>query len=129
MLFVVDAASHVPIHRQLATQIRSAIARGRLQPGERVPSVRDLSRQVVVNPNTIARVYSDLEHDGVLVTRPGLGVFVAPRGSSLTKKARRERVIELVDACLTEAVLLGFTADEMQSLWAERSQPLAWAGS
>lgn len=127
MLFTIDAASHVPIHRQLAQQIRLAVARGRLRTGERVPSVRELSRQLVVNPNTIARVYGDLEHDGVLVTRPGLGVFVAPRGSDLTRKVRRERLTELVDDCFTEAVLLGFTEDEMHKLWTERSGQFAWA--
>lgn len=126
MLFTIDAASHQPIHRQLGQQIRGAVARGRLRSGERVPSVRDLSRQLVINPNTVARVYSDLEHEGVLVTRPGLGVYVAPRGSDLTRKVRRERLTELVDDCFTEAVLLGFSAEEMHRLWTERAGQFAW---
>ncbi len=126
MLFSIDSASHVPIHRQVAQQIRGAVARGRLRSGQRVPSVRDLSRQLVINPNTVARVYSDLEHDGVLVTRPGLGVFVAPRGSDLTRKVRMERLTGLVDDCFTEAVLLGFSHEEMQRLWSERAGQFAW---
>ena len=85
MDFSIDVASRTPIYRQLADQIRSAIARGRLRANARLPSVRDLSRRLVVNPNTVARVYTELERDGSLVTRPGMGVFVAAPGSDLTK--------------------------------------------
>jgi GntR family transcriptional regulator len=127
MLFAIDSASHVPIHLQLARQIRGAVARGRLRPGDKVPSVRDLSRQVVVNPNTIARVYGDLEHDGVLVTRAGLGVYIAPRASQLSDAARTERVTRLLDECLTEGVLLGLTREEMRQLYETRIGEFAWS--
>ena len=75
MEFQVDPTTRVPIYRQLMDQIRLAVARGRLKPGSRLPSVRVLSRELVVNPNTIARVYTELEREGVLNTRPGLGRF------------------------------------------------------
>ena len=97
-------------------QIREAVARGRLQPEERLPSVRDLSRQLVINPNTVARVYTELERDGVLNTRPGLGVFVAQPRNDLTKRARKDRLTALVDGLLTEAVHLGFSAEEVLAL-------------
>lgn len=71
----INTASKIPIYRQLTEQIRSAIARGDLQPDEQLPSVRQLPKDVVVNPNTIARVYQELEREGMLVTRQGLGVF------------------------------------------------------
>lgn len=121
MQFQIDIASRTPIYRQLGQQIREAVARGRLAPEERLPSVRDLSRQLVINPNTVARVYTELEREGVLNTRPGLGVFVAQMGSDLTKRARKDRLTNLVDQLLTEAVHLGFAADEVQSLVAERA--------
>ena len=121
MQFQIDIASRTPIYRQLGQQIREAVARGRLAPEERLPSVRDLSRQLVINPNTVARVYTELEREGVLNTRPGLGVFVAQMGSDLTKRARKDRLTSLVDQLLTEAVHLGFAADEVQSLVAERT--------
>ena len=126
MDFSIDAASRTPIYRQLVEQIRSAIARGRLQANGRLPSVRDLSRRLVINPNTVARVYTELERDGLLVTRPGLGVFVAPPGSDLTKKARRERLTALLDSFFTEAVLLGFSADEVRELVQNRMAQLQW---
>lgn len=122
MLFQIDSASRAPIYRQLAQQIREAVARGRLAPESRLPSVRDLSRQLVINPNTVARVYTELERDGVLNTRPGLGVFVAQPRNDLTKKARKDRLTTLADQFLTEAVHLGFSAEESLALVSERME-------
>ena len=126
MDFSIDVTSRTPIYRQLGEQIRLAIARGRLQPNARLPSVRDLSRRLVINPNTVARVYTELERDGLLVTRHGLGVFVAQPGSDLTKKARRERLLTLLEGFFTEAVLLGFTADEVRDLVQDRIAQFQW---
>src|SRR4029078_9016394 len=92
MEFIIESASRVPIYRQLVGQIREAVARGRLKADERLPSVRELSRQLVINPNTVARVYTEWEREGVLNTRPGLGVFVAQPKSDLTKRARKDRL-------------------------------------
>jgi len=122
----VDPASRLPIYRQLAAQIREAVARGRLRPEEKLPSVRDLSRQLVINPNTVARVYTELEREGVLNTRPGLGVFVAQPGNDLTKRARKERLLSLADELLTAAVHLGFSADEVLGLVSERLSRYQW---
>jgi len=122
----IDTTSRTPLYRQLAGQIREAVARGRLRHEERLPSVRELSRQLVVNPNTIARVYTELEREGILNTRPGLGVFVAQPRSDLTKRARRDRVLSLVDTLLTEAVHLGFSADELNALVSERMGKYQW---
>ena len=100
MLLQIDSASRVPIYRQLGQQIREAVARGRLATDQRLPSVRDLSRQLVINPNTVARVYTELERDGVLNTRPGLGVFVAQPRNDLTRRARKDRLTALADQLL-----------------------------
>ena len=126
MEFQIDPTSRLPIYRQLRQQIREAVARGRLRAGDRLPSVRELSRRLVVNPNTIARVYTELEREGVLHTRPGLGVFVAEPKSELTRKARRERLREQVDLLLTEAVHLGFSAGEVIGLVTDRAEQFQW---
>ena len=110
----------VPIYRQLMDQIRESVARGRLKAGSRLPSVRVLSRELVVNPNTIARVYSELERDGILNTRPGLGVFVAEAQPELSVAARRQRLAEIIDAFLTNAVHLGFSSEEVLSAVSKR---------
>ena len=120
MEFRIESSSRVPIYRQLVGQIREAVARGRLKEDERLPSVRDLSRQLVINPNTVARVYTELEREGILNTRPGLGVFVAQPKTDLTKRARKDRLICLVDGLLTEAVHLGFPAEELMAVISER---------
>ncbi|WP_254513343.1 GntR family transcriptional regulator [Anatilimnocola floriformis] len=120
MIFQIDVASRVPIYRQLAQQIREGVARGKLAADERLPSVRELSRTLVINPNTVARVYTELERDGVLNTRPGLGVFVAQPRNDLTRRARKDRLATLADQLLTEAVHLGFSAQEVLSLVTER---------
>ena len=122
MEFQVDPTTRVPIYRQLMDQIRLAVARGRLKPGSRLPSVRVLSRELVVNPNTIARVYTELEREGVLNTRPGLGVFVAEPQADLSAAARRQRLAEIIDGFLTDAVHLGFSADEVLSAVAKRTR-------
>src|SRR5947207_4939955 len=109
----IDLGSRLPIYQQLAQQIREAIARGELQPEAALPSVRQLSSELLVNPNTVARAYTELERDGILVTRPGLGVFVAQPRQELTRAARDRRLAELLDAWLTEAVHLGYSADEV----------------
>jgi len=113
MEFRIDSSSRLAIYRQLARQLREAVARGTLRPEDRLPSVRELSRTLVINPNTVARVYTELEREGILSTRPGLGVFIAAPKAELTRKVRKERLQELLDHFLTEAVHLGFAADEI----------------
>jgi len=126
MEFEVNTSDREPIYRQLASQVREAVARGRLAPGDRLPSVRELSKTLVVNPNTIARAYTDLEREGVLNTRPGLGVFVAPPGSDLTKPVRKKRLVERIDSLLTEAVHLDFTRGETQEMIENRMSQFQW---
>ena len=81
----------------------------------------------MVNPNTIARVYTELEREGILNTRPGLGVFVATPKTELTKKVRKDRLVEMLDQLLTEAVHLGFSSDEVVGLVDERVKRFQWA--
>ncbi len=126
MEFEVNTTGREPIYRQIAGQVREAIARGRLVPGHRLPSVRELSKTLVVNPNTIARAYTDLEHEGVLNTRPGLGVFVAAPGSELTKPVRKKRLVDRIDTLLTEAVHLDFSRGETLGLIEERMSQFQW---
>jgi GntR family transcriptional regulator len=126
MEFHVDTAARLPIYRQLMNQLREAVARGRLQPDERLPSVRELSRTLVVNPNTVARVYTELEREGVLNTRPGLGVFVARPKAELTRRVRKERLQELLDQFLTGAVHLGFSSEEVVECVVQQVKEYQW---
>jgi GntR family transcriptional regulator len=129
MEFQCDTASRVPIYRQLMDQIRQGIARGRLKPGSRLPSVRVLSRELVVNPNTVARAYTELEREGVLNTRQGLGVFVAEPQAELTAAVRRERLAQALDRFLTEAVHLGFSEDDVVTAVTKRIRGFQFVGA
>jgi len=77
----IDPASNIPIFEQIAGGIRGAIASGVYQPGEAVPSIRALATELLINPNTVKRAYEELERAGLLVSRRGLGMYVA-EGSS-----------------------------------------------
>ena len=126
MQFEISGASRLPIYQQLVQQVREAIARGDLKPQQQLPSVRQLARDLVVNPNTIARAYTELERAGLLTNRPGRGVFVAEPKDELSGDARRRRLLESLDRFLTEAVHLGFSADEVARLVVARSRQFQW---
>ena len=85
MHFEIDGSSRLPIYQQLVQQVREGMARGDLQPDQQLPSVRQLSRDLVINPNTVARAYTELERNGLLNNRPGRGVFVAGQKPELKK--------------------------------------------
>jgi GntR family transcriptional regulator len=122
----VDVSSRLPIYQQLASQIREAIARGELQPEAGLPSVRQLSRDLVVNPNTVARAYTELEREGLLISRPGRGIYVAQPRMELTRAARDRRLTEQADRLLTEAVHLGYSAEEVLTLVTRRVRQFQW---
>ncbi|MGD9126697.1 MAG: GntR family transcriptional regulator [Planctomycetia bacterium] len=127
MEFSIDPSSRLAIWQQLAHQVREGIARGKLRPGDRLPSVRELSRAVVVNPNTIARVYTELEREGIIDTRPGLGAFIAEPSVEQSQKVRKKRLQEASDHFLTEAVHLGFTAEEVVDLVTKQVKQFKWS--
>src|SRR5437764_9198517 len=97
MALHINLASRLPIYQQMAQQIREAIARGELQPEAGLPSVRQLSGELVVNPNTVARAYMELEREGLLISRPGKGIYVAQPRIDLTRTARDRRLKEQLD--------------------------------
>ena len=90
MQIQIEAASRVPIFAQIVRQVRYLIAAGRLRPGEELPAIRNLADRLVINPNTVARAYRELEAAGVLETRGRFGTFVAsvdPADSVMTAAA------------------------------------------
>jgi GntR family transcriptional regulator len=83
-----NPASGVPIYLQLKEQIRHACETGALKPGDALPGIRALAESMVINPNTVARVYRELEQEGLLELRHGVGAFVASRGTTRWTAAR-----------------------------------------
>src|SRR6185437_6877951 len=80
MLLRPNPSSGVPIYLQLMEQVKHGIETGALRPGEQLPGIRPLAEQLVVNPNTVAKAYRELEHEGVIELRQGAGAFVAGTG-------------------------------------------------
>ncbi|MBW7864530.1 MAG: GntR family transcriptional regulator [Candidatus Hydrogenedens sp.] len=116
----VSAKSGVPIYVQLVTQIRQLVAAGRLPVGSELPTIRALAEQLLVNPNTVARAYRELEQAGIVTARRGLGTVVTESGSPMGKKERVERLRDRVDGLLAEAGQLGFEFDELMELMRTR---------
>jgi GntR family transcriptional regulator len=88
-IFTVDPRSGIPLYLQLTEQIKRAIALGTLAPGEQLPTVKALALELTVNPNTVARVYRELERDGVIDTSPGRGSFVSAGKAGVESRDRR----------------------------------------
>ena len=119
MFLRIEKGSAVPISRQIADQIATLCASGGVQPGERVPSVRELARELAVNQNTVLRVYERLCGEGLLEMRHGQGTFVTGRMSKTRMAAHRSRLIEELRQIVRQATGLGLSPDELHELLAE----------
>ncbi|MEN0111685.1 MAG: GntR family transcriptional regulator [Planctomycetota bacterium] len=119
MLLRIEKGSSVPISRQIAEQVASFCAAGKLRPGDRLPSVRELARELAVNQNTVLRVYERLTGEGLLERRHGLGTFVAKSAGTRAAAHHRERLVEEFRQLARQAVGLGLSADGVHSLLAE----------
>jgi GntR family transcriptional regulator len=112
--FNVDSKSPTPIYAQLDRSIRAAIATGELRPNAQLPTVRQLAVDLAVNANTVAKVYAQLERDGILETRRGVGTFVREAPTPQGARAQRQRELEtVIRRFIEDAALLGFTLPEL----------------
>ena len=99
----IDNASGRAVYQQIIDQIKRDIALGRLIKDEKLPTVRQLAGQLAINPNTIAKAYRQLEQEGIIVTKPGAGAFVASLDSSLSKAVKKRVVCEELERIVVEA--------------------------
>lgn len=105
----VDDGSPVPVYAQLCEQLVAAVARGTLRRGERLPSIRDVAAALGLNPNTVNRAYAQLERDGVIEVRRGLGAFAAaPKRAA--SAAGAPRLADLAARFVDRAQALGYEA-------------------
>jgi GntR family transcriptional regulator len=121
--FAIDSADRTPVYAQLERGIRSAIASGRLAVGDQLPTVRQLAVDLRVNANTVAKVYTFLERDGVLETRRGVGTFIAARtGTKQESVLRHSELSRLVDRFLADLSSHGFQMEEAMPVLQSRRQ-------
>lgn len=115
-----NPSSGVPVYLQLKGQIRHAVETGALRAGDALPGIRALAERLVVNPNTIARVYRELEAEGLLELKHGIGAFVATGGSAAARALERAETVRAAVPLVAELVARlradGLDADEIRRL-------------
>ncbi len=131
--FSISPASDVPIFRQIAQQIQRAVAVKRLQIGEQLPAVRALAEELVINPNTVARSYQELIHEGILESRAGRGVFVAEWRQVFSEEERLRRLLQAAEQLCHQAILVGSGLPEIRAVldakWEELQQATRTVGT
>lgn len=116
----ITANDGVPIYLQVVNQIKYLVAAGRLAPGEELPPIRTLAEQLVVNPNTIARAYRELDIAGIVEKRRTAGTYVSEQGSPLARRERLKILSDRIDQLLAEAGTMGVSLDEVIKLLQQR---------
>jgi len=117
MLFRPNPSLGVPIYLQLMEQVKHAIETGALRPGDQLPGMRPLAEELVINPNTVAKAYRELEHEGVIELRHGAGAFVSGTAGSTKKVADKVRAGQAIVAAAIEKLRArGVTDDEIRRL-------------
>ena len=114
----------VPIYLQIVNQVKYLVAAGRLGAGDEIPPIRTLAGQLLINPNTVARAYLELEREGVVSKRHGSGTYVSASGSPLARRERVRILTDRADALLVESQHLSIEPDEVIKLLRERSEIL-----
>ena len=113
MKFTIDVRSGVPLYRQIIEQVKFAIARGNLGPGDKLPTVRQLAVDLSINPNTVIRAYRELEIEGVLDTHQGSGTFVGTRKPDIDPLERQRMLDQILTDLLARASTYGFTVEDV----------------
>ncbi len=116
MLSSIDINSSVAVYVQIENHVQFAIASGRLKAGDQLPSVRELSERLGVNPNTVAKAYRDLEVMGLLYTRRGMGVFVNKGIDTKCREECRKRIINRMHEVVAEAKASGMNSKEISDI-------------
>jgi GntR family transcriptional regulator len=116
----ISTSDGVPIYVQVANQIKYLVAAGRLKAGEELPPIRTLAEKLIVNPNTIARAYRELELAGIVEKRRTAGTYVSDQGSPLAKKERAKILTDRIDQLLAEASAMDVDVQDVLKMVRER---------
>jgi GntR family transcriptional regulator len=120
----ISPGDKLPIYLQIVTQVKYLVASGRLTPGEELPPIRVLAEQLLINPNTVARAYRELEQAGVVTKRRTAGTYVSDTGSPLARRERLKILTERIDALLAEAHQMNIDVEEVIGLLRQRDETL-----
>lgn len=118
--FNIATGSSIPIYKQIADQVRLAVANGKLTVETQLPSVRALAEELVVNPNTVARAYTDLAREGFIEARAGKGVFIIPKRKVVSREEGWRRLEPMIDGLIGEAAALDFSKEELEQAFRKK---------
>ena len=128
MLFRLNPASGIPLYLQLMEQVKHALETGALRPGDQLPAIRKAAEELVMNPNTVARAYRELEHEGVIELKHGSGAYVSKAGGGRAKITRKAQTVvqsaieRLASSGLTEEEIRRLVENELAQLRAEKQE-------
>jgi len=111
-----DLKSKVPIYIQIRDQLRLLIATGELGPDSQMPPVRDLAQELLINPNTVAKAYHELENEGVIRTQRGMGTFVSGRQEPAPQEKTHAHAEQIVRDFVTRMLELGLAPEEIRKM-------------
>ncbi len=120
----ITSSDGVPLYLQIVNQVKYLVASGRLAAGEEIPPIRALAEQLVINPNTVARAYLELERAGIVTKRQGSGTYIAAAGSVLSRREKMKVLARRVDALLAEASHLDTSLEQLFELLRERHETM-----
>jgi len=124
VIFAIDMKSGVPIYRQIVEQVKFAIARNHLEPGDQLPTVRQLAVDLSINPNTVIRAYRQLEIEGVLDTQQGSGTFVSTQKPEIDQLEKQRMLEQILTDLLARASSYGLKLDEVLEALYQRKEEL-----
>lgn len=117
MRITMDPESGVPIYMQLVERIKMMVASGQLQPGQQLPTMRQLAADLRINYNTVGRAYTILDQEGVISTQQGRGTFIASRLSEeQLQELRLDKLRSMLGHVVQEAVVLGYSRAEIEAV-------------
>ncbi|PKM83816.1 MAG: GntR family transcriptional regulator [Firmicutes bacterium HGW-Firmicutes-13] len=128
MRFYLLPGSGVPIYKQIIKQIKHAAAGGLLTPGEQLPSVRELSESLTINPNTVSKAYQELEREGVIKIIHGVGTFVSHEKISMDEAKKEDLIKSYIQQLFTEAYHLGLSKERLKKLFWEAYEDMIEKG-
>jgi len=116
----ISSGSNEPLYAQLVNQISKAIAEGKLRPGDKLPAVRKLASELVINPNTVAKAYTYLEQAKLIITKAGSGTYIADKKEKSTDIAEVNYLNERIDNIITRAINLGIKQKDISEMFNSR---------
>lgn len=122
--FQIDPHSGLPVYRQMMDQVKYYVAAGTLQPGDLLPSIRELAQTLAVNPTTVVKAYTELQHAGVIEMRHGKGAYIAHQASGLSEREREKALRRLARQLAVEATQMAATEKQVVRLVQEELRAL-----